>query len=141
MSWITLWRYSGKYIVGSHRATNALKRKIANWFDVYSVFNRHQDARTNQDLPRLGFVAEPRGDVRYRSNGGIIETSLKANGTERRKSMRDTDTEAELMTQSTPFLNQRFNRRTHIKRRLHRLQCGIRDRKGSLKKTITPSPA
>ena len=40
-SWITLWRYSGKYIVGSHRATNALKRKIANWFDVYSIFNRH----------------------------------------------------------------------------------------------------
>ena len=76
-------------------------------------------------MPGLGFVAEPRGDVGYRSNGGIIETSLKANGPERRKSMRDTDAEAELMSKSTPFLNQRSNRRPHIKRRLHRLQCGI----------------
>ena len=41
--WITLWRYSGKYIVlGSHRATNALKRKIANWFDFFRrLRNRH----------------------------------------------------------------------------------------------------
>ena len=101
-------RYGGKYIVGRHRATDALKRKIANWFDVYSIFNRHQDTRTNQDLPRLGFVAKPRRDIGYRSDGGVIETSLKANGAERRKSVRNTDAKAKLMSQPTPFLSQRL---------------------------------
>ena len=88
-------RYGGEHVVGRHGTADAFERKIANGFDGHGVFDRHQDPRTNQDLPGLGFVAESRGDVRYRSNGGIIETSLKANGTERRKSMRDTDAEAE----------------------------------------------
>src|SRR5262249_53596724 len=42
-----LWRYGGKYIVGRHGATDALQRKIANWFDGYGIFNRHQHTRTN----------------------------------------------------------------------------------------------
>src|SRR5262249_33341752 len=110
-----------KYIVGRHWATNALKRKVTNWFDVHGIFNRHQDTRTNQDLPGLGFVAKPRRNIGYRSDGGIIETTLKTNGAERRKSVRDTDTKADLMSQSTPFLSQPFNRHAHLKRRLHGL--------------------
>ena len=54
--------------------------------------------------------------------------------------MRDTDAEAELMSKSTPFLNQRSNRRPHIKRRLHRLQCGIRDRNGVIEENHHPVP-
>src|SRR5262245_28709940 len=114
-------RYGGKYIVGRYGATNALKLKFANWFDVYGIFNRHQDTRTNQDLPWLGFVAKPRCDIGYRSDGGVIETPLKANSTKRRKSMRNTDAEAKLMPQPTPFLSQRFNRHAHLERRLHGL--------------------
>src|SRR5262245_1637021 len=118
---LRLLRYGGKYVVGRNGATDALKRKIANWFNVYGIFNPHQDTRTNQDLPWLGFVAKPRRDVRYRSDGGVIETSLKANGAERRKSVRNTDAKAELMSQPTPFLSQCFNRHAHLKRRLHSL--------------------
>src|SRR5262245_53110497 len=114
-------RCGGKYIVGSHRATNALKRKIANWLDVDRIFNRHQDTRTNQDLPWLGFVAKTRRDVGYRSDRGVIETSFKTNGAERRKSVRDTHAKAKLMPQPTPFLNQRSNRYAHLKRRLYGL--------------------
>src|SRR5262249_34388265 len=55
-----------------------------NWFDVDGIFNRHQDTRTNQDLPWLSFVAKPRRDIGYRSDGGVIETALKANGAQRR---------------------------------------------------------
>src|SRR5262249_22764059 len=68
---VSLWRYGGKYIVGRHGATDALKRKIANWFDVDGIFNRHQDTRTNQDLPWLGFVAKTRRDIGYRSDCGV----------------------------------------------------------------------
>src|SRR5215475_14554185 len=118
---VNLWRYGGKYIVGRHGATDALKRKIANWFDVDGIFNRHQDTRTNQDLPWLGFVAKPGRDIGHRSDGGVIETSLKTNGAERRKSVRDTNAKAKLMSQPTPFLSQRFNRHAHLKRRLHGL--------------------
>src|SRR5262245_44646975 len=114
-------RDGGKYIVGCHGATNALKRKIANWFDVYGIFNRHQDTRTNQDLSWLGFVAKPRRDIGYCSDGGVIETSLKANRAERRKSVRDTHAKAKLMPQPTPFLSQRSNRHAHLERRLHGL--------------------
>ena len=93
-----LWRYGGKYIVGRHRATDALKRKIANGFDVDGIFNRSLHPRTNQDLPRFGFVEKTRRDIGYRSDCGVIETSLKANGAERRKSVCDTDAKAKLMS-------------------------------------------
>src|SRR5262245_57907825 len=114
-------RHGGKYVVSRHGTADALKRKIANWFDIYGIFNRHQDTRTDQDLPWLGFVAKPRRNIGYRSDGGVIETSFKTNGAERRKSVRDTDAEAKLMPQPTPFLSQRFNRRAHLKRGLHGL--------------------
>src|SRR5262245_54129636 len=101
-----LWRYGGKYIVGRHGATDALKRKIANWFDVDGIFNRHQNTRTNQDLSGLGFVAKTRRDIGYRSDCGVIEASLKANCAERSKSVRDTNAKAKLMSQPPPFLCQ-----------------------------------
>src|SRR5262245_44579824 len=101
-----MWRYGGKYIIGRHGATDALKGKIANCFDADRIFNRHQDTRTNQDLPGLGFVAKPRRDIGYRSDGGVIETSLKTNGAERRKSVRDTDAKTKFMSQPTPLLGQ-----------------------------------
>src|SRR5262249_44807485 len=88
---VNLWRYGGKYIVGRQGATNPLKRKIANCFDVDGIFNRHQNTRTNQDLSGLGFVAKTRRDIGYRSDCGVIEASLKANCAERSKSVRDTN--------------------------------------------------
>ena len=66
--------------------------------------NCHQHPRANQDLSGLGFIAKPRRNIGYRSDGGVIETSLKANGAESRKSVRNTDAKANLMSQPTPFL-------------------------------------
>ena len=53
------------------------------------ILDRHQDPRANQDLPGLGFVAKPRSDIGYRSDGGIVEASLKADSAERGKSVRN----------------------------------------------------
>src|SRR5215510_10628320 len=114
-------RYGGENVVGRQGPTDAFGLKFANRFDAYGILHRHQDPRTNEDLPGLGFVAKPRRDIGYRSDGGVIETSLKTNGAERRKSVRDTDAKAKLMPQPTPFLSQRFNRHAHLKRSLHGL--------------------
>src|SRR5262249_6408132 len=103
---VNLWRYGGKYIVGRHGATDALKRTIANLLDADGILTRHQDTRSNQDLPWLGFVAKTRRDIGYRSDCGVIEASLKANCAERSKSVRDTNAKAKLMSQPPPFLCQ-----------------------------------
>ena len=44
----------------------------------------------------LGFVAKPGRNIGYRSDGGIIEASLKTYGTECCKPVRNTDAEAKL---------------------------------------------
>ena len=82
-------RYGGKHVVGRQGSTDAFEFKFANRFDAYCTLDRHQDPRTNEDLPRLGFVAKPRCNIGYRSDGGVIETSLKADGAERGKSVRN----------------------------------------------------
>src|SRR5215471_14537535 len=66
-------------VVSRQRAANALKCKIADRFNRYILLDCHQHTRANQDLPGLGFVAKPRGDVGYRPDGGIVEASLKTN--------------------------------------------------------------
>jgi hypothetical protein len=40
--------------------------KFANRFDAYCILDRHQDPRTNEDLPGLGFVTKPRRNIGYR---------------------------------------------------------------------------
>jgi hypothetical protein len=55
------------------------------------ILTSHQHAGTKRDLRRLGFVAEPRSHIRYRSNVGVIEASLEADGAERGKSVRDAE--------------------------------------------------
>ena len=99
-------RYGGEYVVRRQGPTDAFELKLTNWLDAYCILDRHQNPRANQDLSGLRFIAKPRRDIGHCSNGGIIETPLIANGTERRKSVRDTDAKAKLMSQPTPFLSQ-----------------------------------
>src|SRR6516165_12004780 len=89
-------------VVNRDRPVDAFERQFANRFDGRYTFDLHQDPRANQDLPGLGFVAKPRGDIGYRPDGGIVETSLKANDTEGRKSVRNTDAKSKLVSQPTP---------------------------------------
>ncbi len=49
---------SGKYIVSRYGTTDALECKLTYWVDGYGILDRHQDARANQDLTGLGFVAK-----------------------------------------------------------------------------------
>ena len=101
-------RYGGKHVVGRQGSTDAFELKFANRFDAYCTLDRHQDPRTNEDLPGLGFVAKPRRNIGYRSDGGVIETSLKADGAERGKTVRNANAKTNFMSQPTPLLNQRL---------------------------------
>ena len=58
-------------------------------------------------MPGLGFVAKPGCDIGYRSDGGIIEASLKADGAERGKSVRNPDAKANVMPKFAPLLGRR----------------------------------
>ena len=76
-----------------------LSVKLTHRLDRYGILDRHENARTDQDLTGLGFVAKPRGDVGDRPNGGVVESSFKADGAERRISVRYADAEADIVAQ------------------------------------------
>src|SRR5262249_38776536 len=115
-------------VVSRQRAANALKCKIADRFNRYVLLYGHQHAGANQDLSGLGFVAQPRRNIGYRSDGGIIEAPLKADSAERRKSMRDPNAEANVVPKLTPLLNQSFDGRSHFNRHQYCLESGVIDR-------------
>jgi hypothetical protein len=53
-------------------------------------------------LARLGLIAQPRGDVGYRADSGVVEPTLEADGAERGKAMRNADVETNLVPEPTP---------------------------------------
>ena len=57
------WGQGGDNIVGGDGSADALKGKFTNGLDGYGVFDRHQNARTNQNLTGLRFVAQSRSDI------------------------------------------------------------------------------
>jgi hypothetical protein len=46
------------------RTVDALEREVAHRLDRHRVLHRYEHAGADQDLPRLCFVAQARGDVR-----------------------------------------------------------------------------
>src|SRR5262249_20221423 len=75
------WLYSANHIVRQHRPPDPLQLELTDRLDLDGVLDLHQNSRTDQDLTRLGFVTEPRGDVRYGAYSGVVEASLEADGT------------------------------------------------------------
>ena len=54
---------SGQYIVRRQRPPDPLQLELTDRLDFHGILDLRQHARANENLPRLGFVAEPRGDV------------------------------------------------------------------------------
>jgi hypothetical protein len=73
-------------------------------------------------LSGLGFVAQPRGNIGYRSDGRIIEAPLEADGAERGEAVRDADPEAYVVSPPTPRFGQRTDSFTHFERHKHSLK-------------------
>ena len=89
-----------KNIVRRQRPPDPLQLELTHRLDLHGVLNGHQHPRTDEDLPGLRLVAEPRGDVGDRADGGIVEATLEADGAERRKSVRNADAEANVMSRA-----------------------------------------
>src|SRR6516165_9626408 len=96
----SVWKVRRKDIVGRHRAMNALERELTHRLDRHRILNLREHPRINQDLPGLCFVAEPRGNIGYRADGGIIEASLETDGAERGKPVCNADAETNVVPPS-----------------------------------------
>src|SRR5262249_3809263 len=107
------------------RTANALECKITDGFDRYVFLNGHQDTGANQDLPRFGFIAKSRRNIRYRSDSGVVEAALKSNRAERGKSVRNANAEANVMPKLAPLLNQHTYSRSHFNRHQYGLEGGV----------------
>src|SRR6516165_7014963 len=105
-----------EHIVRHHRTANALECKLADRFDRYGLINRLPNARADEDLTWLSFIAKPRCDVRDSANGGIIPATFKSNGAERCKAMCDANPEAKVMAKVPPLLNQSADCCAHFER-------------------------
>ena len=91
-----------KHIVRRQRPPDPLQLEFAYGLDRHGVLNFHQHARTDEDLTRFGFVAEPGGDVGHRPDGGIVEPTLEADSAERSEAVRNADAEANVVPEPTP---------------------------------------
>jgi hypothetical protein len=81
-------------VVRRQRPPDIFQRELAHRLDLHGILDLRQHPRTGQDLPGLGFIAKPRGNIGYRANGGIIEAALEADGAERGKPVWNADAKA-----------------------------------------------
>jgi hypothetical protein len=101
-------------VVRRQRPPDPLQLELTDRLDLHGILDLHQHARANENLTGLGLVAKPRGDVRHRANGGVVEPSLEADGAERSETVRYADAEANLVPPATPRLGQRSDGLAHF---------------------------
>jgi hypothetical protein len=56
-----------------------LQLELTDRLDLQGVFDFRQHSRANQDLSGSGLVAQARGNVGYRADGGVVEVFLESN--------------------------------------------------------------
>ena len=61
---------------------------ITDRLDLHGVLDFRQHSRADEDLPWLGLIAKPRGDVGDGPDGGIVKSALEADCAERSEAMR-----------------------------------------------------
>ena len=115
-------RHGADHIVRRQRSPDPLQRELTHRLDLHGVLDLRQHSRADEDLPRLGFIAQPRGDIGYRPDGGIIEAPLEADGAERGKAVRYADAEANVVSPPTPRFGQRSDSVAHFERHEHGLE-------------------
>ena len=93
------------HIIRRERPPDPLQLELADWLDLHGVFDLRQHSRADEDLPRLGLVAEARGDIGHCADGGIVEASFKADGAERSEAVRDADAKANVMAKGQFSIN------------------------------------
>jgi hypothetical protein len=127
-------RQGAKHVVGRQRPPDPLQLELTDRLDLHGIFDLHQHSRTDEDLTGLGFVAKPRGDVGNRSDSSIVEPALEADCAERSKAVRyaarrlQVAVKAPIASRTSSAISTAWS-------------AGFSTGTGSLKTTITPSPA
>jgi len=74
-----------KHIVSFYGPPDPFEHKFTHRLDFHNILDLRQHARANQDLSWLGLIAQARGNIGYRPDGGIIEAAFKGDGAKRSK--------------------------------------------------------
>jgi hypothetical protein len=67
-----------EHVVGREGPPDPLQLELAHWFDLHRVFDLHQYSWTDEDLPRLGFVAKTGSDVKHRTRQPVASRGALA---------------------------------------------------------------
>ena len=98
----------------------AIQFEFANQDGIDVILDRGERLLIDEDLTGHGLAAQPRGKVRDRAYGGVVEPSLEPDRTERGVSLGDTDAKAELVATPPPGLRQAPHAVAHLDRHLDR---------------------
>src|SRR4029077_14619999 len=118
----SIWGCGGENIVRRQRTPNPLECELTHRLNRYRILDRHKNARTDQDLTRLSFVAKTRGDVGHRADSGVVEAPFKSDSAKRCISVRYTDAEANIVAQLTPLRRQGSHGLARFERHLYRAE-------------------
>ena len=94
------------HIVRRQRPPDPLQLELTDWLDLHGVLDLCQHPRTDENLPRLGLIAQTRGNIRHGPDGGIIKSALETDGAERGKAVRNADAKPNVMPPPTPRFRQ-----------------------------------
>ena len=92
---------------GEDRMIEALEMQIVDRAALDPLLDHAVDAAADHDLVRLGFVAQPRGEVGDAADRGIFQPLLETDLAERGIAERDADAEAEAVAAVAPLLGQK----------------------------------
>ena len=91
-----------EHIVCRQWPSGSLQLELTDRLDLHGLLDLRQYSGADDDLSRLGLIAEARGNVGDGPNRGIIEAALEADGAERGKAVRYPNAEANLVPPPTP---------------------------------------
>src|SRR5258708_22140020 len=105
---------SERHYVGDGEGTaEALDREWRDVAELGEIADGAGDPRRHEDLAVRRGVAEARGRVDDRADRAVVEAAFEADLPQRRKALRDSDAEADLMAAPTPPRRKRRHRLPH----------------------------
>src|SRR5512132_747995 len=87
-------------------ASEAFELEVACRRGLHGLLHSCEKALADQDLPRRCPSAEPRGEIRHRSEDAVVVATLESDAADGRVASLDADSEPELRTAPTPDLSQ-----------------------------------
>src|SRR5437762_14031676 len=101
------------HVINGRSLAQALQCDLADLLQLRVIFDRNSDTATDQYLPVLGLVAQPRREIADRADGGVVHALGEPDLSQGRVALRDANAEAEVMAVPTPGLEHLLRRLAH----------------------------